>query len=74
MSPDEQALIDLALVWQPFGGPPAGEILTTLGLSAPEFRARVRRILATRGTRVEEPMRRHARAVLRSYLHDAGRP
>lgn len=30
--------------------------------------------LATRGTRVDEPMRRHARAVLRSYIHDAGRP
>ncbi|MET9214652.1 MULTISPECIES: hypothetical protein [Mycobacteriales] len=68
MNSDEQQLIDFALVWQPFGGPPSDEILATFGITEPTFRHRVHRILATRGTSVDEPLRRSVRAILRSYL------
>ncbi|MGW4244365.1 hypothetical protein [Nocardia sp. NPDC004722] len=70
MTDDELAIVDLALLWEPFGGPNGDELLITLGMTEPGFRARVRDILSTRGTRIDEPLRRHARAVLRSYLHD----
>lgn len=68
MDSNEQALIDFALTWQPFGGPPAEEIFTTFGISKPEFCYRVHRILVARGTTGDEPFRRHARAVLRAYM------
>ncbi|WP_433723175.1 hypothetical protein ACQP0C_23645 [Nocardia sp. CA-129566] len=67
MNHDEQALIDFALLWQPFGGPPSEDILTAFGITESQFRARVRHILITRGTRTDEPFRQHARAVLRTY-------
>ncbi|MEU6585302.1 hypothetical protein [Nocardia sp. NPDC046763] len=72
MTTDEQALIDFALVWQPFHGPPAEDILTSFGLTPPQFRARIRGILTAPGTRLDAPLRQHARAVLRSYLPTAG--
>ncbi|MFI5502623.1 hypothetical protein ACIA5E_26495 [Nocardia asteroides] len=72
MDDDDQRVIDFALSWQPFGGPPGEETLTRFGLPAERFRTRVHRILATRGTVVDEPYRRRARLVLRPYL--AGLP
>lgn len=70
MLPEEQGLIDTALVWEPYGGPPSEELLVRFGISTAVFRDRVRRILTSRGTRRDEPLRQHARATLRSYLAD----
>ncbi|MFE2997212.1 hypothetical protein ACFXG4_19630 [Nocardia sp. NPDC059246] len=68
MNSGEQQLIDFALTWQPFGGPPSEEVLTIFGISVPMFRHRVRRILITQGPVGTEPFRRHARSALASYL------
>ncbi|MFE3254144.1 hypothetical protein ACFXPS_30370 [Nocardia sp. NPDC059091] len=68
MDSDEQQLIEFALTWQPFGGPPSEEVLTTFGISVPMFRHRVRRILITQGSVGSEPFRRYARSALSSYL------
>ncbi|MBF6225085.1 hypothetical protein [Nocardia abscessus] len=71
MDSEQQRLLDLALTWQPFGGPPEDEILIAFGISAPVFRYRVRRILAApkaTGPGAADPILRCARTVLRSYL------
>ncbi|WP_213571194.1 hypothetical protein [Rhodococcus sp. USK13] len=41
MNPDHKAMVDLAMRWLPFGGPPAGDILVTFGLSSTEFYRRI---------------------------------
>lgn len=68
MDDQEQAIIDFALTWQPFGGPGSEELMVTFGLTSSQFRARVCAILSARGTRSDQPIRQHARHVLRSYL------
>lgn len=70
MLPEEQGLIDVAMVWEPFGGPPSEELLVKFGISPRVFHDRVRQILKARGTRNDEPSRQHARHVLRRYLDD----
>ncbi|MBB5915176.1 hypothetical protein BJY24_004043 [Nocardia transvalensis] len=72
MDREDLLIIDFALLWQPFGGPPAEEILVTFGMSELRFRNRVVEILSDRGTGTDRPLRQHARATLRSYL-DIGR-
>ncbi|MFI5500719.1 hypothetical protein ACIA5E_16800 [Nocardia asteroides] len=73
MLAEEQGMIDLALVWEPFGGPPSEELLVRFGISPAEFRIRVCRILNSRGSQVDAPLRQHARWALRSY-HLAPQP
>ncbi len=68
MDKEDLEIIDFALLWQPFGGPPAEEILVNFGMSELRFRSRVVDILAARGTGADRPLRQHARAALRSYL------
>ena len=72
MDKEDLAIIDLALLWHPYGGPPDEEILVNFGMSELRFRSRVVEILADRGTVVDRPLRQHARTTLRSYL-DIGR-
>ncbi len=74
MNTDEQALIDFALIWEPFGGPRSEDLMTTFGLTHTQFRARVGAILANRGARSDRPLRQHARYVLRAYLSTTRHP
>lgn len=74
MNSDEQAVVDFALMWEPYDGPPAGEVLVAFGLTLPAFRARVRSILMAPGTLVDRPLRQHARTVLQSYLDEGSGP
>ncbi|WP_280335013.1 hypothetical protein [Nocardia wallacei] len=71
MDKEDLTIIEFALLWQPYGGPPAEEILVNFGMTELRFRSRVVDILAARGTPTDRPLRRHARATLRSYLEIA---
>ncbi|WP_278264381.1 hypothetical protein [Nocardia sp. AG03] len=71
LNPEQRRLLNMALVWQPFGAPPEGEILVAFGISGRAFRHRVRRILTapTAGPAGSSaPALRSARTILRSYL------
>ncbi|MFE6925398.1 hypothetical protein ACFVAV_30595 [Nocardia sp. NPDC057663] len=70
MDSEQLKLLDLALVWQPYGGPPDEEILLAFGISAPRFRHRIRRILAASSA---DPILRCAATMLRSYLDERPR-
>lgn len=45
MSPDDQALLDYARMWAPYGGPRRGDILVEFGMSSGHFYSQLRRIL-----------------------------
>ncbi|MBF6210058.1 hypothetical protein IU433_03110 [Nocardia puris] len=68
MEPDDLAVLDFALIWEPFGGPGTEDIFVTFGMTDQQFRVHVRGILTAPGTRADRPLRTHARAALRSYL------
>ena len=48
MSPDDQALLDYARMWAPYGGPRRGDILVEFGMSPAHFYTQLRRILDCR--------------------------
>lgn len=48
MSPDDQALLDYARMWAPYGGPRRGDILVEFGMSPAHFYTHLRRILDSR--------------------------
>lgn len=68
MTDEEQAIIDVALLWLPYGGPPEEEILVRFGMSEQRFRARLGEIVADRGTSVDRPWRQRAAVLLQTYL------
>lgn len=45
MTREEIHLIEFALLWQPYGGPSAEDVLVQFGLSMPRYYARIRQIL-----------------------------
>lgn len=71
MTDEEQAIIDFAMLWLPYGGPPDEEILVRFGMSEQRFRARLAAIVSDRGTSVDRAWRQHAAVVLRPYLGSA---
>ncbi|MET8426375.1 hypothetical protein [Nocardia sp. NPDC004860] len=72
MRSHEWAIVEFALIWQPYGGPTPEDILVEFGMTEPVFRARIRAVLSARGTTAEEPFLRHARSALWPYLRAAG--
>ncbi|PSR69563.1 hypothetical protein C8258_00155 [Nocardia sp. MDA0666] len=71
MTDEEQAIIDFAVLWLPYGGPPDEEILVRFGMSEQRFRARLADIVADRGTSVDRAWRQRAAVLLQSYLGGA---
>lgn len=53
MTPEEYQLLDFANCWEPYGGPSAGDIFITFGMSRARYEQRVDeirdRIARTRG-------------------------
>lgn len=68
MTDEEQEIIDFAMLWLPYGGPPDEEILVRFGMSEPRFRTRLAAIVSDRGTSVDRAWRQRAAVLLRPYL------
>jgi hypothetical protein len=47
MNADEQAMLELARIWAPYGGARPGDILVKFGMSPATFYANITRILGT---------------------------
>lgn len=48
MTSEEQAMLELARVWAPYGGARPGDILVEFGMSPARFYANISRILRTK--------------------------
>ncbi|KXX54197.1 DUF3263 domain-containing protein [Rhodococcus sp. LB1] len=62
MTSDEQAMVDLAEQWIPFGGPPPEEILVQFGLGPKTFYRRLAEL-------AEKPRRNEISQRLRQFIH-----
>nr|WP_257792492.1 DUF3263 domain-containing protein [Rhodococcus oxybenzonivorans] len=56
---EEQAMLELARIWAPYGGARPGDILVEFGMSPATFYARVTRILRTIAIRNRPLAERH---------------
>lgn len=69
---DHQEMLDLARIWLPFGGPPAGEILVRFGINRTQFHHRILRILASGNTLLLTPDEaKRMEAISVAFLTDA---
>lgn len=50
MNAEEQAMLELARIWAPYGGARPGDILVEFGMSPARFYANIARILRTNAT------------------------